>query len=476
MRLAIILGTTALSAIALPAMGEQPGNIERDRTGSTEQETAPRSVDGIPVPPFGYVLTHSDGDHFPRYEGYWESNLATWPESPKVPLDSTPLSNDKYAGGPYDNPVGKRWVERINAWYRSGECAGLVQDAFRSFDDGHSNLRARAYPQLRFENPIPSLANPGGDIFRPRITFGVQSFGADGKSVIEARTRSVFRDFFEHGGEVPPFQQAFRIFYENNFMFAAPAAGSFNDNGDQFSCLSPFYLHAIGTSGSDAELLKPLVIASAALPPDLKTRMLRQGLLVPTLMNLFKSHIKGDLLSPESHVPAYALPPEADHNYEGPAPFLDGLLHAAHDLKHIPPVCRIRLEDLAVERGQNQQSDGELYFEDNTYAIAGALRPGQAFVVSLDLRFSWTDENRPILSYVASVLRGNATIESLNNDGSRISVRIPWSTTNNSTDLRTDVLLLVNDGTYYSAPAYISIRHIHKLDPITLGIPAHPTQ
>ena len=92
--------------------------------------------------------------------------------------------------------------------------------------------------------------------------------------------------------------------------------------------------------------------------------------------------------------------------------------------------------------------------------------------MSLDLRFSWTDENRPIESYDSSVLRGAATIEKLNSEGSRISVRIPWTATNNKTDLRTDVLLLVHDGTYYSAPAYISLRHIHKLDPLTLGIPA----
>ncbi len=472
MRLAIIVGAISLSVVAPQAMSEQAEDETRGRTESSEPATTPRSVDGIPVPPFGYVLTHADGDRFPRYEGYWESNLTTWPGTPNIAAEQNPLSQGKYAGSPYDNAVGKRWVERINTWYRNGESAGLGQDAFRSFDDGHSNIREQAYPQLRFENAIPSLANPGGDIFRPRITFGVQSYGASGASVIEARTRSVLRDYFENGGETPPFQQAFRIFYENNFMFVAPASGSLNENGDSFSCLSPFYLHSIGNSGSDSTLVKPLVFASAALPPDLKTRMLRQGLLVPTLMNLFKSNIQGDLLSPAAHLPAYALPPEAENAYEGPAPFLDGLLNAAHDLKHIPPVCRIRLENLAVEGGQDQPNNAEVYFEDNTYAISGALRPGQAFVMSLDLRFSWTDENRPIASYVSSVLRGAATIEKLDEEGSRISVRIPWATTNNNTDLRTDVLLLVHDGTYYSAPAYISIRHIHKLDPITLGIPA----
>ncbi len=473
MRLAIILGAIFFGVVA----ESQTQGKEQDRAdglnGQGRTETAPpRSVDGTPVPPFGHVLVLSTGGNFPLHEGYWESNLAAWPGTPSELDDQPPLSQAAYAGGPYDNAVGKRWVERINRWYREGECAGLVQDAFRSFDDGHSGIRPRAYPQLRFEKAIASLTEPGRDIFQPRITFGVQSYGAGGKSVIEALTRNALRKYYEIGGKPPPFQQAFRIYYENNFVFVAPASGSFTEQGDQFSCLSPFYLHAIGNSGSDSKLLKPLVFASAALPPDLKTRILRQGLLVPTLLNLFKSNINGDLLSPESHLPAYTLPPEADDDYDGSAPFLDGLLNAAHNLQHIPPVCRIRVEDFAIESGEDPRYDDDTYFEDNTYVLSGALRPGQTLVVSLDLRFSWTDDNRPIDQYVSSVLRGNASIEPLNQEASRITVRIPWSTTNNNTDLRTDLLLLVHDGTYFSSPAYISIRHIHKLDPITLGIPA----
>ncbi|MCC6695221.1 MAG: hypothetical protein IT365_06290, partial [Candidatus Hydrogenedentes bacterium] len=72
--------------------------------------------------------------------------------------------------------------------------------------------------------------------------------------------------------------------------------------------------------------------------------------------------------------------------------------------------------------------------------------------------------------YYAAVLRGGATIEPMAEDGSKVKVKVPWELRDRDHDFRTDILLLVNDGTYYSAPAYISVRHFHRLDPIIRGI------
>ena len=87
-----------------------------------------------------------------------------------------------------------------------------------------------------------------------------------------------------------------------------------------------------------------------------------------------------------------------------------------------------------------------------------------------DVQSSWTDEGRPIAAYKALLLRGEASIELLNGEESELRIRMPWMRTTGVRDLRTDVLLLVHDGSYYSAPAYLSVRHLDRLDPITLGI------
>jgi hypothetical protein len=410
-----------------------------------------------------------EGGTFSKSKGFLSSHLAAWPERSESPGE-LPLSYEKWTGAPYKNVSGERWVDQINLWYRNGDAAGLTQDTFRSFDKGHSGIRASAYPQINIEAVVSDLGPPWENIFRPRVTMGVQSFGIDGKSVVEARSRAVIRSFYELGGAAQPFQRFYRLFYENNFLFVAPAVGSFSQGNDAFAFLSPFYLHSIGASGSDARLLKPLIFASAALPPNLKTRLLRAGLFVPTLMYLFKSHIADDIKATEAHVPAYTLPAEADDDFEGPTPFLDGLLNSAHSLTHIPPVCRLRMIDFAIEAEGDHDYGHAAYCEYNTYAFSGALRPGQAFVMTIDLRFSWTDENCPIVAYQASVLRGDASIEPLNGEKSMFRIRIPWMPTNNRNNLRTDVLLLVHDGSYYSAPAYLSVRHLDRLDAITLGV------
>ena len=421
-----------------------------------------------PIPPFGCSLDPGDGPGFPRFGGYIAAYLAQWPEPAKTPESKTPLDDKWY--GPYKNASGRKWIAQINEWYLEGKASGLTQDTFRSFDNGHSGIRAYCCPQMRIESPVDAFGARFENIFPSRVTMGVQSYGINGKSVIETYSSELLRTFYESKPAKPIFQRVYRTFYENNFLFIAPAVGSFGKTGDAFTFLSPFYLHSVGASGTDAKLMRPFVLASAALPRDLKTRMLRTGLFVPTLMYLFKSNLTGDIKSPEAHVAAYSLPEEAAEDSEGPTPILDRLLNAAHCLDHIPPVCRLRVETASVETDGNHNYGSDAYHEENTYAFTGALREGQTFDLKVDLHYSWTDGNRPITAYYASVLRGKATIESLNPEGSLLKVRIPWTPMGKLRDYRTDVLVLVNDGAYYSAPAYISVRIIHKLDPLILGI------
>lgn len=462
--LAAVSAVHAVDKADLSDSGAEPARNDGSQT------TGVRLVDGVPVPPFGEAFTPKDDTEFSRIENLVRSRLKSWPDASAAPAGEMPLLYGKWTRGPYRNPSGERWVAQINAWYQEGSAAGLTQDTFRSFDNGHSSIRLRAYPQMKHEKPVESLRNLEKVVFLPRVTMGVQSYGREGESVIEWRSRQTLRSFYAQEDSVAPFLRSYRLCYESNFLFVAPAVGSFTHDKDAFAFLSPFYLHSVGASGSDSRLLKPLVFASAALPPDLKTRMLRKGLFVPTLMYLFKSTITGDIRSPGAHLPAYALPAESESDSEAPTPFLHALLNSAHDLTHIPPVARLGLKRVSIEAEGDRDYGGKAYYEENIYAFNGALRPGQAFDLTVDLRYSWTDEGRPIVGYHTSVLRGEASVEFLNEEQSVLNIRIPWLLTNNKDDLRTDVLFVVNDGTYDSAPAYLSVRHLHRLDPITLGI------
>lgn len=424
---------------------------------------------------FGSPLDSSDQTGPSCPSGCNDHPLSEWPAPARPTHDTVPLKGK----GPYENGMGEKWVARINDWYQKGTAAGLAQDTFRSFDNGHSGLGMSAFPQMNIKSPVPRYDAACDHIFKPRVTMGVQSYGVtrnskmqiQGRCIIEHISQSIIRASYSSKKATPiPTKSFFRAFYENNFLFAAPAVGTFTPARDGFSFLCPFYLHSIGASGTDARLLTPLVYASAALPSDLKTRIMRQGLYVPTMMYLFKSHITGDIKSPAAHVPAYALPAEAAADYRGATPFLDGLVTAAHELTHVPPVARLKLSDVTVEDTHGYRNGP--YYADFVYSFVAALRRGESLILTVDLGRSWLDRNQSVASYYAKRLRGKGKIERLNAEGSRLRVTVPWSPSPKTHDYRTDFLFLINDGTYYSAPAYISVRHIHALDPLILGIRA----
>ena len=397
------------------------------------------------------------------------ARLLEWPAPETRPDALVPLTYDKWAG-PYMNEAGERWVKQINQWHTEGTAAGLTQDTFRSFDNGHSSIRTVFYPQMNVAEPVTSFGTACKNILGPRVTMGVQSYGTNGMSVADFHCVNTIREVYASGKRTPGPQSLFRIFYEQNFLYAAPAVNSFTPDKDAFTFLSPFYLHSVGASGTDSKLLKPLVLASAAMPPALKTRILRGGLFVPTMMYLFKSAIAGDIKSPDAHLPAYTLPEESETGHEGPSPFLDALIDSAHGLTHAPPVCRMKTVPVPPSSSDGKEERQAEYLEDNVYAFSSALRQGEALELQVDLRPSWTDEGRRITEYYAAVLRGEATIEPIAGDHSRLKVKVPWELRGKDRDFRTDILLLVNDGTYYSAPAYISVRHFHRLDPLIRGI------
>ncbi len=431
------------------------------------------AADDLYVPPFGCPLYDRDCSGPSCPAGCEKHPLSEWPDAAKSPSAALPLQGP----GPYPNGLGREWVGRINKWYEEGTASGLTQDRFRSFDNGHSGLRKNPFPQLKSEKPVPTYFAVCEDIFAPRVTMGVQSYGAtphpqikiQGRSMIEFNSQSVIRAAYSISKtESRRTRSFYRSFYENNFLFIAPAVGTFTPERDSFTFLSPFYLHSIGASSSDSTLMIPFVFASAAMPPEIKTRILRKGLFVPTMMYLFKSHIAGDIKSTEAHVPAYKIA-EAQFGYEGPTTFLDNMLNAAHDLTHIPPVARLKF---SKQSGINDSHDYQSrpYYATNVYSFTAALRQGEKLYLIIDLRYSWTDEGKTLTSYYSKKLRGEGEIEYLNEEGSLLGITVPWSLTPTTHDYRSDFLFLVNDGDYYSAPAYVSVRHIHRFDPIIKGI------
>ena len=480
------------------------GAFSIDASGAEAFFRITRIGERIDSPAFGCDLDDEEctGPRLPPW-CFGVRAIEDWKEA-SAPSSLAPLKFDFWQG-PYQNKAGFDAVVKINAWFAEDLSAGLTQDAFRSFDLGHSSVRD-FYPQLELLESVDSYDAECRDVFAPGVTFGVQSLAAsadsvgDGLSVIDFYSvaellyhynRNEYRRLV--GPEVPVFTRAFyRQLFEANTLLVSPAVASYTVQGDEaqdeFFFLSPYYLHSIGRSGSDSRLLKPLIFAAASLPRALKTRILRQGMQVPVLMWLFKSALNTVPELVDAHVPAYALPPEAEQpapqrqtNEEGlqesaveayervdaePAPFLDALLETAHGLEHIPPVARIHHRSEAVISGGNYAVEPFIY--SDPYSVQAVLRPGERLELEIDLSRSWTDEGL-VASYKVQLLRDPETDTSTVIDSGelidgRADIRIPWQEVVGSSGSRTDILLQVNDGRADSFPAYISVRHLQEKD------------
>lgn len=456
------------------------------------------------APLFGCDMDSEDcsGPSFPPW-CFEVRAISDWHE-PNPANDIGPLKFDFWKG-PYQNKAGFDAVSLVNDWFHRGEAAGLGQDTFRSFDSGHSSIRD-FYPQMQRLEPVSSYDADCRDVFKPGVTFGVQSLAVSADSVGEGLSVIDFNSLTEllyhyHraeyqrlvGSNRPVFTREFyRQFFESNVLIVSPAVKSFTvtEEGDldRFTFLSPYYVHSVGLSGSDRRLLKPLLFAAASLPRELKTRILRAGMQTPVLLWLLKQALSEDLETSAVHVPALSLPDEADYpppkikTFEdgsketiqeaylrapvASAPFLERLLNSAHRLEHIPPVARIKHEIEPQVTGGGYTI--EPFVKIDPYSVHAVLRPGEQLALSLDLSLSWTD-NRLVKKYHVNVLRdpGNsvATQMDLNkiSDG-KTKITIPWQSSDSGIRRRTDILLQVSDGTYDSFPAYISVRHLQEED------------
>ena len=455
----------------------------------------------VDIPPFGCDLSQLDceGVSLPPW-CFGLKSINQWPES-NTSSTHPPLKFD-YWQGPYQNKAGFDGVELINRWFKEGTAAGLTQDAFRSFDSGHSSIRD-FYPQLSLLEPASSYASDCRDVFEDRITFAVQSLAAsndllgNGISIIDYYSqgellfhynRNEFLNVF--GSTSPNFTRAFyRQFFESNVLLISPAVNSFKrmDEGflDRFTWLSPYYLHSLGRSGSDRRLLKPIIFAAASLPAPLKTRILRNGMQAPVLIWLFKNSFNELLSTAEIHAPAHELPKESDTPPPLPengqttleayrsagqesAPYFEELIQTAHQLEHIPPVTRLKHVTTPIISGGTYEI--EPYLQSDPYSVHAALRPDETLTLKLDLTMSWTDE-KPIKSFHIQKLREpesgiSSTINGTKLHEGIVDLSIPWQDSTTSNHRRSDFMLYINDGTYDSLAAYISIRHLQESDKV----------
>lgn len=372
-----------------------------------------------------------------------------------------PITADK-------GPIG----ELLRKWAAEGTAAGNTDDWYDNRDRGHSRLDLSPYPQLQLIEYSEGDRKANRDwalqaAVRPLTVFGNSSTSA-GPTTGGSNPRSAYAS----RGGIPFLYEAYRK--NNLYLYPAHhdhhpghnglplAAGTFY--GDLFPANTPYFIISQGSSGTDQPFMKAVASTLAAFRPEVKSKLVAEGMLMPAIQMIFRTCNKqvagpGDYLTGKAHPPVF----------RGDQVDALKMVRMAHDieLKNLPPLTMIRIvEEDSAEAGRD-------YFEplltealaDSKCAIARvyrAMAPTRRFVLSAA---DSTDLNRLPLTYHWVVLRGDPAkvkIRLRDKDGSSAEIIVPYherapiAPGEAMESNRVDIGVFVNNGTYYSPPAFFT--------------------
>jgi hypothetical protein len=235
--------------------------------------------------------------------------------------------------------------------------------------------------------------------------------------------------------------------------------------GDVLPANTPYLLLSQGSSGSDVVFLDALVATLAALRPEVKRDLAASGALMPALQMIFRMSNHA-VARPEDYLTGKAHPTA----FEGAQVDAAKMVALAHDIKPevLPPLVQLKVLE------EDQGVVGRDYFDigprerlfDTPCAVARIEKSSKyERRMVLSAKGSKDLRNAP-LTYHWAVLRGDPArirINKLNAEGSKVELLVTYheraaiAPGNVRESNRVDIGAFVHNGTYYSAPAFVSL-------------------
>lgn len=357
----------------------------------------------------------------------------------------------------------------LRKWHEEGTAAGNTGDFYDNRDRGHSQLNTTPYPQLdqvSYSNEQRQQRVDWAAQTRllPHVTFGNSSTSA---SVLQGGSN--VRLYYTHPRGLPFLHEQYR--HNNLYIYPAhhdhhPGHNGKPYYGDLFPANSPYLIASQGSSGTDQPFMRALPFTLAAFRPEVKRKLQETGLLMPTVQMIFRMS-NNHLTDAKDYLTGKAHPTVFQGAWVDPLK----MAQMAHDiqLETLPPLVRLNVveEDTPVP--------GQDFFEiatseklaDTPGVIARIIRGAhytRRLVVSAEDSF---DVNDNPLTYHWVVLRGDRDriqIKPLNKNQSKVEILVPYHSRrpvvvgNLKLDSnRVDIGAFVHNGTWYSAPGFISL-------------------
>ncbi len=452
LRLAAIIVCTSLAAAtaAAPVLAAAPEAAGGSTAPTPEPAPAPAEK-GPPAEP-GVVAVTDGVATITKADLVWD---------PLVQMDRIEL---RFPTGP--KPAGpvmagdSQAAARLNALYGSGQAAGNFGDIYDNRDRGHSSLPGNLFPQLARTHYDESAGGFDRGL-NANLLFSTPTIGNASLAV----TGGPFWRSLPRAALVEPRQVA-ALFqeYVSNQIYVYPTHHDHDPgNGDVYPANTPYYLVSQGSSGSDQPILQAVAAILAAFRPDVKAFLISHGLLAPTVQWIFRISQDG-VKTNNSYLSGKAHPTV----FYGTSLNVLEMVNRANQLAiaDIPPMVRLKVTE---ESEASAAADASLppnpdRLFDTPSAIARLIR-STAYNKRLVVDAGGTvDPAGQPLTFRWVVLNGKADIHLLDDSGSKAEIIVPWYERQPMiwqramTSDRVDIGVFASHGTYWSAPAFISLE------------------
>ncbi len=377
-----------------------------------------------------------------------------WPDAPAA----TPVVKGRGAVG-----------DKLRRWFDEGVAAGNRGDLYDNCDRDHSNMRYDDFPQLTRVEYDPAIQG--------EVPFGLQlAFFHGGVVVGNSSTAHVGSPFWRSNPRTayvnPRAVSLLYAQYRSSQIYVYPEHrdhdpgrdGAGDGYGDVFPANTPYLVTSQGSSGSDQVFLDAIACTLAAFLPATKAKLVETGMLMPAVQMIFRASNK-TVAKPEQYLTGVAHPTV----FEGQNLDVEKMIDMAHGIQPdaLPPWVELKVvEEENFDPGRDYFDIGprEKLF-DSPCSIARIYRATtrqRRMVVSAEGSRDWS--GKP-LKFHWSVLRGDSQhvrIRPLDEEGKRAeiivdySARGPLKAGDAMESNRVEVGVFVHNGTYYSAPAFIS--------------------
>jgi hypothetical protein len=364
----------------------------------------------------------------------------------------------------------------LKQWWKEGTAAGNVGDFYDNRDGDHSPLDIKRYPQITAIKYSPEEIKLKkhwaiAQVIVPHVTFGNSSTAAPAHQngsnprnyyVSPVALSFLYTQYIKNNLYIYPEHRDHHPGHNGVYF---PASGTREEGyGDLYPTNTPYLIISQGSSTSDQPFMRMMAFTLAAFRPDVKKKLTETGLLMPTIQMLMRTtntHLK----EPKEYLTGKAHPSV----FEGSWVDEVAMVRKAHDmnLKALPPMVQLRVveEDKVINGLDFFETAGGEMLANTPGCIARVHRskaPKRRLVVSADGSF---DVNKSKLTYTWVILRGDPDkikIVPKKEDQSIAEITVayherrPIAPGSPMESNRVDIGVFVHNGTYYSAPAFIT--------------------